>query len=443
MVMTQTIPPIEESLTHGRPAPELSSLLGVGARPDGSDRAALFPGAVGTLSPRESERPPVVELAVPVYNEECILESSILRLRSYLDQRFPFEAAIVIVDNASTDRTWEVASRLAATIPGVSAMLLEEKGKGRAIRAAWSASRAEIVAYMDVDLSTDLGAFLPLVAPLLSGHSEISIGSRFAPGAHVLRGAKREVFSRGYNLLLRMALQNRFSDATCGFKAARREAVAGLLPLVSDDHWFFDTELLVLAERNGFRIHEVPVDWVDDGDSRVNVHSVARDDLRGIARLVRRRAAGREAVASSDAVTLRPQAGQATRYAGVGLLSSITYLVLFFLLRNVFGVFGSNVIALAVSSMVGTVAHARFTFGPKSGMGLRQIALTGLAAFATAVSITTLALGVEAWTGSTSAMNEVVAILAGIVAASLVRLILLRALAYRMHLRSGRPSDAA
>jgi putative flippase GtrA len=240
-----------------------------------------------------------------------------------------------------------------------------------------------------------------------------------------------------------MALQNRFSDATCGFKAARREAVAGLLPLVSDDHWFFDTELLVLAERNGFRIHEVPVDWVDDGDSRVNVHSVARDDLRGIARLVRRRAAGREAVASSDAVTLRPQAGQATRYAGVGLLSSITYLVLFFLLRNVFGVFGSNVIALAVSSMVGTVAHARFTFGPKSGMGLRQIALTGLAAFATAVSITTLALGVEAWTGSTSAMNEVVAILAGIVAASLVRLILLRALAYRMHLRSGRPSDAA
>jgi hypothetical protein len=136
-----------------------------------------------------------------------------------------------------------------------------------------------------VDLSTDLNALLPLVAPLLSGHSDIAIGTRLAHGSRVIRGPKREIISRCYNLLLRTALRARFSDAQCGFKAIRASQARQLLPLVADQGWFFDTELLVLAERAGLRIHEVPVDWTDDTDSSVNIIDTAVKDLRGMARV--------------------------------------------------------------------------------------------------------------------------------------------------------------
>ena len=144
---------------------------------------------------------------------------------------------------------------------------------------------------MDVDLSTDLRALLPLVAPLVSGHSDVAIGTRLARGSQVVRGAKRELISRTYNRILRLTLGARFSDAQCGFKAIRADAARRLLPAVRDEAWFFDTELLVLAQREGLRIHEVPVDWVDDPDSRVDIVRTALDDLRGIARLLAGRAA--------------------------------------------------------------------------------------------------------------------------------------------------------
>ena len=204
----------------------------------GAEAVGQFPIRAASL-----ESPPVVEVAIPVYNEEQVLEANIRRLRAYLDDVFPFAATIRIVDNASTDGTWEIASTLARSVSGVDALHLDEKGKGRAVRAAWTSSSAQIVCYMDVDLSTDLGALLPLVAPLLSGHSDVSIGSRFAHGAHVLRGARREAVSTVYNFLLRSVLRPRFTDATCGFKAARRETAELLIPLVHDDHWFFDTEI--------------------------------------------------------------------------------------------------------------------------------------------------------------------------------------------------------
>ena len=167
-------------------------------------------------------------------------------------------------------------------------MRLEQKGRGRALRAAWRDSDAPVLAYMDVDLSTDLAGLLPLVAPLVSGHSDLAIGSRRARGSRVVRGPKRDILSRGYNLLLRATLRTRFSDAQCGFKAIRADAARRLLPLVENDAWFFDTEMLVLAERAGMRIHEVPVDWVDDPDSRVDIASTVREDLRGIARIAPR-----------------------------------------------------------------------------------------------------------------------------------------------------------
>jgi glycosyltransferase involved in cell wall biosynthesis len=232
---------------------------------------------------------PLVEIVVPVYNEARGITQSVRTLRSFLDRQFPFPALVTIIDNGSTDDTGPLADRLAAELDGVRALHLGQKGRGRALRAVWPASRASVVAYMDADLSTSLDALLPLVAPLLSGHSDVAIGTRLARGAHVVRGPKRELISRSYNLLLRACLRNRFSDAQCGFKAARAEVARALVPLVADNDWFFDTELLVLAERHGYRISEVPVDWVDDPDSRVDVLRTAYDDVKGIVRLLRHR----------------------------------------------------------------------------------------------------------------------------------------------------------
>ena len=182
--------------------------------------------------------------------------------------RFPFTTRITIADNGSTDRTWQEAQALKSGLASVRAVRLERPGRGGALRSIWSASDADVVAYMDVDLLTDLNALLPLLAPLLSGHSDVAIGTRLARGARVIRGPRREIISRCYNLLLHATLGTGFSDAQCGFKAIRADAARVLLPLTEDTGWFFDTELLVLAERAGLRIHEVPVDWIDDPDSR-------------------------------------------------------------------------------------------------------------------------------------------------------------------------------
>jgi glycosyltransferase involved in cell wall biosynthesis len=228
---------------------------------------------------------PEVDIVVPVRNEEHDLAPSVTRLVGYLRDDFPFTARVTIADNGSTDSTWLVARSLEEAFAEVRAVHLELPGRGRALHEVWSSSDAELLAYMDVDLSTDLNALLPLVAPLLSGHSDIAIGTRLAHGSRVIRGPKREIISRCYNLLLRTALRARFSDAQCGFKAIRACQARQLLPLVADRGWFFDTELLVLAERAGLRIHEVPVDWTDDSDSRVDIIDTALRDLHGMARV--------------------------------------------------------------------------------------------------------------------------------------------------------------
>src|SRR5690349_21931831 len=190
-----------------------------------------------------------VDIVVPVRNEERDLVPSVRRLAGYLRESFPFSARITIADNGSTDATQAIADQLARELPQVRAVRMELPGRGRALRAIWSQSEAEVLAYMDVDLSTDLNALLPLVAPLLSGHSDLAIGSRLSRGSRVIRGPKREVISRCYNALLHGTLVVRFSDAQCGFKAIRKDVATTLLPLVEDTEWFFDTELLVLAER--------------------------------------------------------------------------------------------------------------------------------------------------------------------------------------------------
>ena len=228
---------------------------------------------------------PVIDVVVPVYNEERDLAPNIRTLYAYLSNGFPYPTAITIADNASRDGTLALARRLADELPGVRVLHLDEKGRGRALRAAWTASDAQVVSYMDVDLSTDLDALRPLVDPLVSGETDVAIGSRLARGARTRRGFKRELISRAYNLVLRVALGARFSDAQCGFKAVRAEVARDIVPRIEDQTWFFDTELLVLAQRAGLRVHEVPVKWNDDPDSRVAIIRTAMDDLRGVWRL--------------------------------------------------------------------------------------------------------------------------------------------------------------
>jgi glycosyltransferase involved in cell wall biosynthesis len=247
---------------------------------------------------------PLVDVVIPVYNEERDLEPGLRRLRAHLDAGFPLPAIVTIADNGSTDATRAIGIRLAAELAGVRYLRLEQRGRGRALAAAWLSSDAAVVAYMDVDLSTGLDALLPMVAPLVRGQADLAIGSRLLPGSRVRRGLRRELISRAYNLLLRLVLGVRVKDAQCGFKAVRADTAARLLPRIENRNWFFDTELLVLAEHEGLRILEIPVTWTDDPDSRVRIAATAVEDLRGLWRLRRagmsRRAARGEAVAIGD-----------------------------------------------------------------------------------------------------------------------------------------------
>jgi putative flippase GtrA len=317
---------------------------------------------------------PDVEIVVPVYNEAAGLEHSIRRLHRFLSDGFPFSWRIVIADNASVDATPDIARRLALALPSVRHLRLERKGRGRALRMAWSASAAKVVAYMDVDLSTDLRGLLPLVAPLLSGHSDLAIGTRLAYGARVVRGPKRELISRGYNRILRTVLRARFSDAQCGFKAVRRDVLDALVGDVVDDGWFFDTELLVLAQRRGLRIHEVPVDWVDDPDSRVDIVHTVVTDLKGVARLL--------------------GGGPIAKFMGIGVLSTLAYALLYVGLAPVLGALGANASALAITAVANTAANRRLTFGVTGREDLARHHVRGALVFVLTLALTNGALAV-------------------------------------------------
>ena len=313
---------------------------------------------------------PVLDVVVPVHNEQHTLAACVERLNGHLSHTFPYPYRITIADNASTDETWQVACGLSRAYPAVEAVRLEEKGRGRALKQVWLASDAPILAYMDVDLSTDLDALWPLVAPLMSGHSDVAIGTRLHRGARVVRGPKRELVSRCYNLLLRGTLGAGFSDAQCGFKAIRKDVADELLPLVEDPTWFFDTELLVLAERSGLRVHEVPVDWFDDPDSRVDIVSTAVDDLRGVVRLRRALSAGSLPVADVAARIGRGRShrglgGQLLRFAGVGVLSTVLHLGLFTLLRTGMG-------SGQAANLVALLAATRRQHGAEPAVDLRR-----------------------------------------------------------------------
>ncbi len=272
--------PATDSLSESAPAV-------AGAPVPARRRRAAHNGADLSLVPAPAGV--AVEVVIPVYNEEQVLAASVLALHEHMAREFNFPFRITIADNASVDATPAIARSLANRLEQVHSLRLERKGRGHALRAAWSASEAEVLAYMDVDLSTDLSALGDLLAPLLEGRADVMIGSRLAPGAEVTRGLRREVISRSYNILLRASLGLGISDAQCGFKAIRKEVLTPLLDLVQDDSWFFDTELLYHARRSRLAIHEVPVRWVEDTDSRVQILATVREDLQGIHRLRRAR----------------------------------------------------------------------------------------------------------------------------------------------------------
>ncbi|WP_284763871.1 glycosyltransferase [Arthrobacter sp. efr-133-R2A-63] len=383
-----------------------------------------------------------LEIIVPVFNESAILERSIYRLTDYLSRELLYSWKITIADNASTDATGLIARKLADEVPNVSYRRLETKGRGFALRDAWTSSEAKVLAYVDVDLSTDLAALPPLIAPLLSGHSDVSIGTRLGRTSRVVRGPKREFISRSYNLILKRTMQVQFSDAQCGFKAVRAEVAHRLLPYVKDNCWFFDTELLILAERAGLRIHEIPVDWIDNPDSRVDIRQTAVDDIRGLVRVAGSMMKGNiplqaiyaELGRGPIATPTRPSFfGQVIRFGIVGAFSTFAFALLYLLFQGPFGPQQGNFLALLLTAIANTAANRRFTFrihGPE-----RQFTqqFQGLVVFLVAWVITSSSLVLlHAIHPDASPGTELLVLTSANIFATLVRFVLLRIWVFRV-----------
>jgi putative flippase GtrA len=404
-------------------------------------RSPVLDERQGTAAVRWSVgRTATVDVVVPVYNEERALPGCLQVLRRHLRDQFPFEWMITVVDNASTDGVLRVASEIAASDGRVRVLHLDRKGRGHALRTAWAYSDADVVVYLDVDLSTSLDALLPLVVPLINGHSDIAIGSRLAPGARTVRSARREVISRGYNLMIRLTHGARFSDAQCGFKAARAEVIRPLLAHVHDEGWFFDTELLLLAEHNGLRVHEVPVDWVEDADSRVRIWSTIVGDVRGLVRVARAKATGAARVADlpqrpaprpahPDAVLAARGGGllwQLAAFGLIGLASTAANAVLYALLRSWAPPLLANLAALVAVTLLNTEANRRLTFAG-AGAVRRGAHLRGLAVFALYYALTSGALlALQAAVAHPSRSLEVAVLLIASVVGTAARFVLLR-----------------
>jgi len=233
---------------------------------------------------------PQLDIVIPVYNEAHVLVDSIERLRTFLNEgAFPYTWRITVADNASTDATLSVAQVLEDRFGDVVPLHMPQKGRGRALRKAWLESDADAMCYMDVDLSTDLAGLRPLAKAVLDEGYDVAYGSRMTRGSQITRSVRREITSRGLISLIKVLFLSRLSDTQCGFKAISRQAARELLPLVENEEWFFDTELLLLAEKGGYRLREVPVHWIEDPDSRVNVWKTVAEDLRGLLRMRFRR----------------------------------------------------------------------------------------------------------------------------------------------------------
>ncbi len=357
-------------------------------------------------------RRPLVEIVVPVHNEERALTETVTRLHDHL-RNLPFASRITIADNGGSDGTLVAARELERRLDGVRAMHLEEKGRGRALRRVWSASDADVLAYMDVGLSPGPEALLALVAPLISGHSDLAIGTRLAPGSRGQRDTGREQISRGYNRILRAVFRSRFTDAQCGLKAGRAEVVNELLAGVEDHGWFFDTELLMLAQRNGLRVHEVPVGRLESSESR-------------------------------GASVLEPlgPTSQLARFAGVGAASTVLYALLYLALRGVMGPWSANALALGLSAIANNAANRRLTFGRRGRRDAVRHHAQGLAVFAVCLALTTGTLALlDLIAPGAPAVVELLALCAANVLGTVLRFAALRLWVFGPKRGSGTPES--
>lgn len=404
-------------------------------------------GTLGAVAINTRTAAPVLDVTIPVYNEETDLEQCLRRLHGYLLSNFPHPFRITVADNASTDGTLRTAERVARELREVKVVHLTEKGRGNALRKVWLESPAPVLAYMDVDLSTDLAALAPLLAPLISGHSDLAIGTRLSRDSRVVRGPKREFISRSYNLLLHSLMGAHFSDAQCGFKAIRSDVAREILPHTLDNAWFFDTELLVLAEKCGLRVHEVPVDWTDDPDSSVDIVQTALADLRGMARLSRDLLTGRIPVpelraalargplpASSRAQEQSRSAslfGQLVRFGSIGAASTVAYLAIFLLCRAVMDPQLANFLALLITAVANTAANRRFTFGVQGRLNAARHHFEGLLVFAIGLALTSGALAALHSTTTPGRWVELATVMGANLAATAVRFLLFRLWVFR------------
>lgn len=454
--------PLTDQASGSQPHPPLH------LQPHAPDHAAPAsghgPARTLTRNPRRSPidtdaAVPVLDVTIPVYNEERDLEECLRRLHAYLRDAFPHTFRITVADNASTDGTLKTAERVARELREVSVVHLDEKGRGNALRKVWLASPSPVLAYMDVDLSTDLAALGPLLAPLISGHSDLAIGTRLTRNSRVIRGPKREFISRSYNFLLQSLMCAHFSDAQCGFKAIRADIAQQILPHTVDNAWFFDTELLVLAEKCGLRVHEVPVDWTDDPNSSVDIVQTALADVRGMARLSKDMVSGRIPVAELRAALARgplPAAtrsqeqspggslfGQLVRFGTIGVASTLSYLLLFYLCRNVMDPQLANLLALLTTAVANTAANRRFTFGIAGSSDVARHHFEGLLVFGIGLALTSGALAFVHESTTPDRWLELVTVTVANLAATAVKFLLFRLWVFRRRQPPPEPAPAA
>ncbi|MYM18469.1 glycosyltransferase [Brevibacterium sp. 5221] len=400
---------------------------------------ARRPGPAQDPAPGAPRTATTVDLVVPVFNEEAQLVASVDRLLA-ATAHSPHAVTIVIADNASTDDTPVLASHLATSRERVRWVRLGLKGRGRALKQVWSDSSADVVAYTDVDLATDVRLLDPMIAVLASGHSDVAIASRLRRDARVERGAKREIISRCYNRLLRGFLDVNYSDAQCGFKAMSRRAADAVLPHVEDTGWFFDTEVLTLAQWSGLRIHEFAADWTDDPDSSVDVVRTALDDLHGMWRMrreLRRNTVPLERIA---ALVGRPPAvpntgTQLLHFVDVGILCTVVYSLGFLVLGHLMPLGAANLTALLGSAILNTALNRRYSFGAQNPRNTLGHHIKGLAVFALCWALTSAAI---ALTAGQPTIWVLVAVTGANVLATVVRFALQRLWVFADAVRPGR-----